>query len=75
MKQENLNKMKTGAVADRARKAGIQGVENMNKEQMIQALGGKGAPPSTKAGRGGEHKPAPSGTKPQDWKNVPGNQS
>ncbi|HEX5542855.1 MAG TPA: hypothetical protein VFX60_15050 [Micromonospora sp.] len=74
MAQQNLNKMKTGEVAQRARKAGIKGIENMNKEQLIQAMGGE-APAAKKPGRGGGHRPAPPGSKPQDWKSIPGNQS
>jgi hypothetical protein len=77
MEQENLNQMKTGEVAARARKAGVTGVENMNKDQMIRAIGGGGQPESKKPGRGGgqgDHA-RPPGTKPQDWKNIPGNQS
>jgi hypothetical protein len=67
MSQEQLNRMKTNELAERARKAGIKGIENMNKQQMIDAIsGGRG---------GGEHAPAPAGSKPQDWKNIPGNQS
>jgi hypothetical protein len=76
MKQENLNQMKTGEVAERARKAGVKGIENMNKEEMIRAMGG-GQPESAKPGRGGGQgdSPQPAGTRPQDWKNIPGNQS
>lgn len=76
MKQQDLSKMKTGEVAKLARKAGIQDIGSMNKQQMIQALNG-GGQQSAKAGRrgGGGHTPAPAGSKPEDWKNVPGNQS
>lgn len=76
MKQQDLTQMKTGEVAERARKAGIKGVENMNKEEMIQTMGG-GVPESAKPGRGGGQgdSPQPPGSKPKDWKNIPGNQS
>ena len=76
-KQESLAQMTTGEVAQRARKAGIANVDQMNKDQMIQAMGGGAQPESAKPGRGGGpgHKPAPRGTGPKDWKNVPGNQT
>jgi len=70
MPKQDMNRMTTGQVAQRAKKAGVQNVEGMNKQQMIQAMGGK-----QPAGRANGHKPAPQGTKPSDWKNVPGNQS
>lgn len=75
-KQEDLNRMKTGEVANLARKAGVQGVEHMNKQQLIEAMGA--APPkSAMPGQGGGQgdTPPPPGTRPQDWKNIPGNQS
>jgi hypothetical protein len=76
MKQEDLTQMKTGEVAKRARKAGINNVDQMNKQEMIQAMGA-GPPESAKPGRGGGpgDAPQPSGTSPKQWKNVPGNQS
>ncbi|PSK64068.1 hypothetical protein B0E53_03973 [Micromonospora sp. MH33] len=75
MAHQDLNQMKTGEVAKQARKAGIDNVDQMNKDEMIQAMsrgGGSGQP-----GRGGGKgdSPQPSGTRPQQWKNVPGNQS
>jgi hypothetical protein len=74
--QQDLYQMKTGEVADRARKAGVKGIENMNKDEMIRAMGGS-QPESRKPGRdaGQGDTPPPRGSKPQDWKNIPGNQS
>ncbi|SCG70274.1 Rho termination factor N-terminal domain-containing protein [Micromonospora inositola] len=71
MRQENLTQMKTGEVAKRARKAGVDNVDRMNKQEMIAAIG------RNESGRsgGGGHAPRPPGTSPQQWKNVPGNQS
>ncbi|PZF86367.1 hypothetical protein [Micromonospora deserti] len=76
MSQQNLTQMKTGEVAERARSAGVQNVEQMNKDQMIQAMGG-GQPQSKQPGRGGGRgdAPQPKGTDPKQWKNVPGNQT
>lgn len=72
MKQEELSRMKTSEIAERARRAGVKNVEQMNKEQMIQAMTG-GQAEAKKPGRG--HAPQPPGTGPQEWKNIPGNQS
>jgi hypothetical protein len=76
MSEQDLRNMKTGEVAERARQAGIQNVEKMNKEQLLQALGQQG-PESAKPGRGGGQgdTPPPEGTDPREWKNIPGNQS
>lgn len=76
VRPEQLQMMKTGEVVQMAREAGIQQPERMNKEQLIQAMGG-GNGGSSKPGRGGGRgdTPAPKGSQPQDWKNVPGNQS
>ena len=76
MKQEDLTQMSTGEVAKRARKAGIDNVDQMNKQEMIQAMGA-GQPRSAQPGQGGGagDAPRPKGSKPQDWKNIPGNQS
>lgn len=74
MNQRELQQMKTGELAQQARKAGVKGVEDMDKEEMIQAMSSKpGAPKPGQAGKA--HAPAPAGSKPQDWKNIPGNQS
>jgi hypothetical protein len=75
MKQENLSQMKTGEIAARARKAGVQNVEQMNKDQMIQAMSRSSSPSAKRGHGGGRHAASPRGTGPQDWKNIPGNQS
>jgi len=74
--QKDPRQMTTGEVARQARKAGIEGVEKMNKDQMLRAMGQQG-PDSAQSGHGGGQgdRPAPRGSKPQDWKNIPGNQS
>lgn len=36
MSQQNLTQLKTGEVAERARKAGVRNVDQMNKDEMIQ---------------------------------------
>jgi hypothetical protein len=59
--------MNTGEVAQIARERGVPNVDQMNKEEMIQAL--------TRQAGGQGKDPQPPGTRPQDWKNVPGNQS
>lgn len=76
MPNEDLNQMTTGEVAKRAKQAGVQNTEGMNKQQMIEAMGGK-QPKASRAGQGREpgHAPAAPGSKPSDWKNQPGNQS
>lgn len=73
---ENLQEMKTGEVMQKAREAGIENVEGKNKQELIDELG-SGAPASAQPGHGGGRgdTPAPAGTSPEDWKNVPGNQS
>jgi hypothetical protein len=43
---KNLRQKRTGEVADQARRSGVQNVEQMNKQQMIQAM-------SQGQGRGG----------------------
>jgi hypothetical protein len=74
----NLEEMKTGEVARIAREHGIPNVEQMDKQEMIEALSrktGERIPVASQA-RGQRGKdPAPAGTSPQDWKNIPGNQS
>jgi transcription termination factor Rho len=75
----NLEQMKTGEVAQIAREFGIPDVEKMNKQQMIEALtrqagvqsGGQVAGQASGQGKD----PRPPGTKPEEWKDVPGNQS
>jgi hypothetical protein len=76
MGEKDPRQMTTGEVAEMARRAGVKGVEQMNKEEMLRAMG-KGAPKSAQPGQGGGRgdRPAPPGTKPQDWKNIPGNQT
>jgi hypothetical protein len=72
----NASEMRTGEVAQQARKSGVKGVEQMNKEQMLQAMG-QSPPESARSGQGGGKgdRPAPKGTDPSQWKNIPGNQS
>jgi hypothetical protein len=76
MPEKNLRQMTAGEVAQKARKAGIQGVEQMNKEQMLQALG-QSPPESARSSKGGGKgdRPPPKGSDPREWKNIPGNQS
>ncbi|MEU2615882.1 Rho termination factor N-terminal domain-containing protein [Micromonospora sp. NPDC007271] len=65
--------MKTGELRQQAERAGIRNVDQMNKDEMIQALGG-----STNARQGGgqtQKDPRPKGVSPQDYKNLPGNQT
>ncbi len=75
-KNKNERQMTTGDVAQQAKKAGIQGVEQMNKEQMLQALQ-QNPPESSRSGKGGGKgdRPPPKGSDPREWKNIPGNQS
>jgi hypothetical protein len=76
MGDKNLRQMRTGEVAEQARRAGVRDVEHMNKEQMVQAMS-RAKPQQARAGGGGRkaQAPRPQGTGPQDWKNIPGNQS
>jgi hypothetical protein len=76
MGQQDMSQMKTGELAQRARKAGVRNVDQMNKEEMIRAMGGE-IPRSKMPGQGGGQgdAPQPKGSRPQDWKNIPGNQS
>lgn len=65
--------MKTGELRKQAERAGLDNVDQMNKNEMIQALGG-----SANARQGGGQRqkdPRPQGISPQDYKNVPGNQT
>lgn len=76
MAQKDPQQMTTGEVAQMARKAGIKGVEDMNKQQMLQAMEKGGSTQSQPARGGGRgDRPAPKGSNPKDWKNIPGNQS
>jgi hypothetical protein len=76
MPEKDVRQMTTGEVAQKAKKAGIQGVEQMNKEQMIQAMG-QSPPQSARSGQSGGKgdRPPPKGSDPRQWKNMPGNQS
>jgi hypothetical protein len=76
MGRQDLTQLKTGEVAKLARKAGLKNVDQMNKDEMIRAMGG-GPPRSRLPGQGGGpgDSPQPKGTSPQEWKNIPGNQS
>lgn len=70
---KDLEDMKTGEVADKAREAGVENVEQMNKGEMIDALGGG---TNTEHGGGQSQKdPKPEGVSPEDYKDVPGNQT
>lgn len=65
--------MKTGELRKQAERAGIRNTDQMNKNDMIQALGG-----TANANRGGGQRqkdPKPPGVSPKDYKNIPGNQT
>ncbi|MBM0227203.1 MULTISPECIES: Rho termination factor N-terminal domain-containing protein [Micromonospora] len=65
--------MTTGQLRKEAQRAGIDNTDQMNKAEMIDALGG-----STNVNRGGgqtQKDPKPKGVSPQDYKNLPGNQT
>lgn len=73
MQSMRLQDMTTGEVQQRARQAGVQDVESKNKSELIEAMGG-----NADAGQGGgQHTqdPAPKNADPQQYKNVPGNQT
>lgn len=56
--QQDLQNMKTGEVAEQARKAGIEGVEEMNKQEMIDEwarAARTGLHPATAVARGIPH--------------------
>jgi len=76
MAQQNLKNMHLGELKKRAQKSGVTGVEQKNKTELLQAMGA-GPAASSRPGRGGGRgdAPQPKGTKPSQWKNVPGNQS
>ncbi|HEX6969306.1 MAG TPA: Rho termination factor N-terminal domain-containing protein [Micromonosporaceae bacterium] len=66
---EDLKQMKTGEVAKLAKKSGIEGIEFMNKQQMIDAITANGGVRgSAKAGQGGHRRSAPAsaGGEPKD---------
>ncbi len=70
---EHLEHMKTGEVRERAEQAGITDAAQMNKAEMIDALGGG---TNTEHGGGQRQKdPAPEGADPSEYKNIPGNQT
>lgn len=70
---EHLEDMKTGEVREKAGQAGIENAEDMNKGEMIEALGGG---TNTEHGGGQRQKdPKPEGVDPKDYKNIPGNQT
>lgn len=75
MGQQDLRNRTTGEIADEARRKGIKNVEEKNKQELLNELGEQD--PSAKPGHGGGQgdSPQPSGTDPQEWKNIPGNQS
>jgi hypothetical protein len=65
--------MKTGELRKQAERAGMRNVDQMNKDEMIRKLGGSA---NAKQGGGQRQKdPRPKGISPQDYKNVPGNQT
>jgi hypothetical protein len=76
---EDLREMATGEVAERAKRAGIPNVSQMNKSEMIEALHRKGVAGSERYDEpgGGQSKkdPAPEGVDPAQYKDIPGNQS
>jgi hypothetical protein len=74
---ENLQEMKTGELAEKARQAGIDNVEQMDKSEMISALEGKGQGQRYNQPGGGQEQedPKPRGADPSQYKNVPGNQT
>ncbi|MEN3308167.1 MAG: hypothetical protein V7603_4369 [Micromonosporaceae bacterium] len=76
MGDKDPRQMHMGDLVEMARRKGVQGVERMNKEEILRAIG-IDQPGSSAPGQGGGpgDRPAPAGTKPQDWKNIPGNQS
>ncbi|GII25087.1 hypothetical protein [Planosporangium mesophilum] len=73
---QNLEQMKTGEVARITRERDIPNVDKMDKQEMIEALNrqaGRGPIASRAGGQGKD--PRPPGTSPEEWKNIPGNQS
>ena len=76
MGQKDPRQMTTGEVAKMARKAGIKNADQMNKDQLIQAMN-QSPPEPSQPGRGGGKgdTPAPKKSNPSQWKNIPGNQS
>lgn len=69
----DLAQMSTGQLREQAERAGIKNTDQMNKDDMIQALGGTA---NARHGGGQRQKdPRPPGVKPKDYKNIPGNQT
>ncbi|PSK64071.1 hypothetical protein B0E53_03976 [Micromonospora sp. MH33] len=69
----DLAEMTTGQLREQAERAGVRNTDQMNKDDMIRALGG-----TANAKQGGGHRqkdPRPQGVNPQDYKDVPGNQT
>ncbi|MEV0733143.1 hypothetical protein [Polymorphospora sp. NPDC050346] len=65
--------MTTGQLRDEAQRAGIGNTDQMDKDDLIGALGG-----TTNARQGGgqtQKDPRPKGVRPQEYKNIPGNQT
>lgn len=54
MSQQNLTQIKSGEVAERARKAGVENIDQMNKDEMIQEMG-RGRPQWKRPAHGGGH--------------------
>jgi Rho termination factor, N-terminal domain len=70
---ENLEDMKTGEVKEQAERAGVEGADQMNKGELIDARGGA---TNTEHGGGQRQKdPAPRGADPSEYKDIPGNQT
>jgi len=76
MAKQDIKNMHLGEIKKQAQKKGLPDAEHKNKGQLIQEMGTSSAQ-SSKPGRGGGRAkaPAPKGTKPSEWKNIPGNQS
>lgn len=76
MGEENLTRMRVGEVAHRARQAGVRYVNQMSKEQMIQAIR-DGKQESSRPGRGGAPggTSAPQGSGPSSRQKMPDNES
>jgi hypothetical protein len=49
MGEKNFSQMKTGEVAEMARRAGIKDVDKMNKEELQRAINNKKSPQSKKS--------------------------
>jgi ABC-type branched-subunit amino acid transport system substrate-binding protein len=51
MGEKDFGQMKTGELAEMARRAGIKDVDKMNKEEIQRALSNKKSPQSKKSGK------------------------